>query len=109
MTILRWEFRRLALVAVSLMLFGCTADLSRSSIEYDSGRINLDWPDEGQLNDDEILTFERNIEHDIDLLRAKLQDRSIVAALRAANAKSSELTLGDILELDHHERSKRSD
>jgi hypothetical protein len=87
--------------AMVATIAGCSGQLSQSEVSFSGGRFGMDWPDSSSLESDARNQFADELGRHIDMLAVRLRDSVIVDALETANARHANLTLKDILELDH--------
>jgi hypothetical protein len=88
-----------AVVAALLAASLCSACASQD-VELEHGRLTVELPQNDTKSDEAWARHEEDFNRSIELLRVELQEPSIVAAVRQANADHEALTLDEIYDLD---------
>ena len=96
----------ICLLPLAILSFSCG---SPQIFRYDKGTFRFDWAKRRDVQYEHSREFERQLNRNIYLLQAKVQDKAILDALRIANDRDRDITAEQIQSLDRKWRSSGED
>ncbi len=92
----------ICLLPLAILSFSCG---SPQTFRYDKGTFRFDWTKRRDVQYEHSRDFERQLNRNIYLLQAKVQDKAILDAVRIANDRDRDTTAEQIQALDRKWRS----
>lgn len=92
----------ICLLPLAILSFSCG---STRTIRYNKGTFRFDWTERRDVLYEQRREFERQLNRNIYLLQAKVQDKSILDAVRTANDRDRDITAEEVKALERKWRS----